>query len=105
MVLIESAEEMGAISSYLIEKGHDGNKWFWISGNDLVITSNFMSITNGMTLPFYAWSSGQPDFPGREQCMHIWLRDGSFKMNNWICTQQAFYICQKYDMNRCGVNC
>lgn len=104
MALIDSAEEMNAISSYLIGKGYN-ERWFWISGNDLAEATNYMSITNGMPLPFFAWSGGQPDFPGAEQCVHLWLQEGSFKMNNWVCKEQAYYICQKYDFDRCSVSC
>ncbi|KAH8409729.1 hypothetical protein KR222_002855, partial [Zaprionus bogoriensis] len=95
LALIKSAREMEQISDYLTSQGHDANAWFWISGNDLVRTHRFTSLTNGLPLPFTAWSAGQPDFPGREQCVHLWLREGSFKMNNWVCTERAFFLCQR----------
>ncbi|KAH8409730.1 hypothetical protein KR222_002854, partial [Zaprionus bogoriensis] len=101
LVLIETPEEMSAISTYLIGQGHNENKWFWISGNDLVTTHQFTSLTNGLPLPFTAWSGGQPDFPGKEQCVHLWLREGSFKMNNWVCTEKAFFLCQRQNYTRC----
>ncbi|XP_062123851.1 C-type lectin 37Db-like [Drosophila sulfurigaster albostrigata] len=103
LALIESAEEMTRISEYLKGKGYDGNAWFWISGNDLVANHQFISLTSGLPLPFTLWSAGQPDFPGQEHCVHIWLRDGTFRMNNWVCTQKAFYICQIQESPRCHV--
>lgn len=98
LALIESAEQMRDISSYLIGKGYksEWSEWFWISGNDLAVTSTFMSVTNGMPLTFLNWSSGQPDWPGVEQCIHLWLVDGTFKMNNRGCKEEAFYICQTW---------
>lgn len=101
LALIESAKEMDDISNYLTSQGHDANAWFWISGNDLVTTHQFMSVTNGLPLPYTAWSTGQPDNPGSEQCMHLWLREGSFKMNNWICGNKANYLCQRQNYTRC----
>jgi len=104
LALIESAEEMKAISTFLkIE--HSVNDWFWISGNDLVQTFNFVSITNGLPLAFTAWSGSQPDLPGREQCMHLWLVGPDFLMNNWICTEKAYYLCQRQNYTRCWDGC
>jgi len=101
LVLIESAEEFAALSSYLKEKGHGADDWFWTSGNDFVMPHNFISTTNGLPLPFTYWSAGQPDFPGTERCMHLWLREGDFKMNNWMCNERAYYICQRQNNTRC----
>lgn len=105
LALIESGQEMEDISNYLTSQGHDAKAWFWISGNDLVTTHQFMSITNGLALTYTAWSSGQPDFPGVEQCMHLWLREGSFKMNNWKCNEKAHYLCQRQNYTRCWDGC
>ncbi|XP_034485024.1 C-type lectin 37Db-like [Drosophila innubila] len=104
LALIESAEEMEAISTAL-KNGHTEHDWFWISGNDLVETHKFASITNGLPLAFTSWSAGQPDYPGKEQCMHLWLRDGAFRMNNWVCTEKAYYLCQRQNYTRCWDGC
>ncbi|KAM8704084.1 hypothetical protein ACLKA7_008659 [Drosophila subpalustris] len=101
LVLIESAEEMDVITSYLKSQGYDGNAWFWTAGNDLAMTNNFISVTNGLPLPFTNWSPGQPDV-AIEHCMHLWLRDGQFQMNNWLCTEKAYYICQRQNNARCS---
>ncbi|KAH8402692.1 hypothetical protein KR215_007115 [Drosophila sulfurigaster] len=101
---IESAEEMDAISTYL-KKEHNENDWFWIAGNDLVTVHKFASLTTGLPITFTSWSVGQPDFPGTEQCMHLWLRDGAFRMNNWVCTQKAYYLCQRQNYTRCWDGC
>ncbi|KAH8409866.1 hypothetical protein KR222_011601, partial [Zaprionus bogoriensis] len=105
LALIESAEEMHAISAYLIGKAYNNTHFFWISGNDLETISKFMSITNGLPLTYFAWSAGQPDVLGLEQCIHIWLQEGSFKMNNWLCGQRAYFICQRQTHTRCHVSC
>ncbi|XP_034486839.1 C-type lectin 37Db-like [Drosophila innubila] len=101
---IDSAEEMNAISSHLQHQGFKDNDYFWISGNDLVINHMFLSISSGFPLTFTSWSAGQPDFPGAEHCVHLWHRDGAFRMNNWSCTEKAFYICQREYSSRCQVN-
>ncbi|KAH8360018.1 hypothetical protein KR093_010211, partial [Drosophila rubida] len=97
---IESAAEMEAVSTYL-KSEHNENDWFWISGNDLFAVHKFASLTTGLPLTFTSWSVGQPDYPGREQCMHLWLRDGAFRMNNWVCTEKAYYLCQRQNYTRC----
>ncbi|KAH8359368.1 hypothetical protein KR093_006141, partial [Drosophila rubida] len=98
LVLIESAEELSEISSYLKKQGYDASAWFWTSGNDLVVNRNFQSVVNGLPLPFTAWSPGQPDVPS-ENCVHLWLQGPEFQMNNWYCTEKAFYICQRANLN------
>ncbi|KAH8360021.1 hypothetical protein KR093_010210 [Drosophila rubida] len=103
LALIESAEEMDAVSTYLKNRGFDGNAWFWISGNDLFANHEFHSLSTGLPLTFTSWSHGQPDFPGQEHCIHIFLRDGNFRMNNWVCTNKAFYMCQIQSNQRCQV--
>ncbi|KAM8704085.1 hypothetical protein ACLKA7_008660 [Drosophila subpalustris] len=102
LALIESAEEMDTLSSHLKSKGYDGNAWFWTAGNDLVVNHHFMSVTNGLPMPFTSWSAGQPDYPGVEHCVHLWLRDGEFRMNNWVCTEKAYYMCQRQNDTRCS---
>ncbi|KAL7731036.1 hypothetical protein ACLKA6_014254 [Drosophila palustris] len=102
LALIESAEEMDTLSSYLKSKGYDGSSWFWTAGNDLVVNHNFMSVTNGLPLAFTSWSAGQPDLPGVEHCIHLWLIDGEFRMNNRACTEKAYYICQRQNNTRCN---
>ncbi|EDW15387.1 uncharacterized protein Dmoj_GI24801 [Drosophila mojavensis] len=103
LALIESAEEMQILSDYLADA--DRHAWYWISGNDLVSVHKFMSITNGQPLKFFSWSGGQPDFPGVEQCMHLWFRDSAFRMNNWKCLEKADFLCQRQNMTRCSDNC
>ncbi|XP_030246817.1 C-type lectin 37Db-like [Drosophila navojoa] len=69
LALIESQEEMNILSNYLLN--FDITAHYWISGNDLVVPHDFMSITNGLPLKFFSWSDGQPDEPGVEQCLHF----------------------------------
>ncbi|XP_064551027.1 C-type lectin 37Db-like [Drosophila montana] len=101
LALIETAEEMNAISNYLMKEGYDKNDRLWISGNDLITNQKFMSITNGLPLAFTSWSNHQPDNPGIEQCVHLWLKESAFRMNNWICTHKANYLCQRQNYTRC----
>ncbi|XP_023173841.2 C-type lectin 37Db-like [Drosophila hydei] len=103
LALIESEDEMAVISNYLESQDKDG--WYWISGNDLVTVHKFMSIADGLPLKFTSWSAGQPDFPGKEQCMHLWFRDSAFRMNNWKCTEKAKYLCQRQNYTRCSDSC
>jgi len=101
LALIESSEEMNVLSTYLRNQGYDASAWIWISGNDLVTNLNFQSVTNGLPLPYTNWSPGQPDVP-IEHCMHLWLQNGEFQMNNWLCDQKAYYICQRQTNTRCS---
>ncbi|XP_064551028.1 C-type lectin 37Db-like [Drosophila montana] len=99
LALIESADEMNNISKYLASQ--DINGWFWISGNDLITNHQFMSLANGLPLSFTSWSVGQPDYPGVEHCVHLWFRDSAFRMNNWVCTEKANFLCQRQNYTRC----
>ncbi|EDV91518.1 C-type lectin 37Db [Drosophila grimshawi] len=101
LALIESAAEMNAISKYLLEKGYGNDDNFWISGDDFVSTHKFMSLTNGLQLPFTDWSAGQPDYPGREHCVHLWLRSSTYKMNNNMCERKLSFICKRQSYTRC----
>ncbi|KAH8359367.1 hypothetical protein KR093_006140, partial [Drosophila rubida] len=96
LTLIENAEEMNELSSYLVKQGFGAADWFWTSGNDLVENHKFSSVSNGMPLPYTSWSAGQPDLPGVEHCVHLWFMEGAFRMNNRACTEKAFYICQRH---------
>ncbi|XP_023169285.2 C-type lectin 37Db-like [Drosophila hydei] len=101
LALIESASEMQSISNYLISQGY-GNTWLWTSGNDLVQNRKFLSVTSGMPLPYTEWSGGQPDNAGgNEHCVHLWLRNNSFRMNDWICSSPAQVLCQSQNHSRC----
>ncbi|EDW67270.1 C-type lectin 37Db [Drosophila virilis] len=102
LVLIESEEEMTSVSNFLLSQGYDGSAWFWTSGNDITQNRRFQSITNGMPLSYTKWSHGEPDNAGgNEHCVHLWLRDGSFKMNDWICNERAQVLCQNQNHTRC----
>ncbi|XP_030370808.1 C-type lectin 37Db-like [Scaptodrosophila lebanonensis] len=101
---IESAEEMDALSDYLISKGYNED-WLWVAGNDLGNNREFKSIATGKHLPFFRWSNGQPDNAGgNEHCMHLWLRDDVFRMNDWQCHQKAHAICERPIKCHCFMN-
>lgn len=104
LALFETAEELKLLSDYLLNEGTNGNNWYWISGNDLVETHKFTSITSGLPLPYLAWSVGQPDNPNVERCVHLWYKEGSFKMNNYECTKGAYFLCQRQNYTRCWDN-
>ncbi|XP_060648964.1 C-type lectin 37Db-like [Drosophila nasuta] len=99
LALIETAEEWQNISDYLTL--NRSNDFFWISGDDFVNVFDYVSLTNGLSLNFTAWSSGEPNNPGIEHCIHLWNKEGGFTMNNWVCTNLAHYICQREDYTRC----
>ncbi|XP_030385654.1 C-type lectin 37Db-like [Scaptodrosophila lebanonensis] len=102
---IESAEEMEALSKYLMAKGYTKNDWFWVAGNDLGNNREFKSIATGKHLPYFNWSDKQPDNKGgTEHCIHLWLRDDEFSMNDWACTQKAHAICEKPYKCDCFLN-
>ncbi|XP_060648994.1 C-type lectin 37Db-like [Drosophila nasuta] len=95
LVVIESHDELIRLSNYLKQQGYGANDWFWTSGNDIVAPGRFLSVTTGNDLPYKLWSHGQPDNAGgNEHCVHLWLKDGVFKMNDWGCQQNAKGICQ-----------
>ncbi|TDG50080.1 hypothetical protein AWZ03_003590 [Drosophila navojoa] len=103
LVVFESASELHQVSRYLISQGYQ-NAWLWTSGNALS-SDHFTSLTTGMRLPFTEWAPGQPDNAGgNEKCVHLWVRNGSFKMNDWVCREKAKVLCQNQNHTRCWEN-
>ncbi|XP_037940405.1 C-type lectin 37Db-like [Teleopsis dalmanni] len=87
--------QLTAISNHLMSLGYGANDWFWTAGNDLAEDNNFHWVSNGERMTFTKWSAGQPFGGEIEDCVHLWLREGQFKMNDWICKGgNAYYICQ-----------
>ncbi|KAM7347873.1 LOW QUALITY PROTEIN: C-type lectin 37Da-like [Cochliomyia hominivorax] len=93
LVSFDSAEEITALSNYLIAN-YPTDKW-WISGSDLHAEGDFYWYRTGKPIIYADWSIGQPDNGGgRENCAHLWYKKPKYQMNDWICTQSAYYVCE-----------
>ncbi|KAF4527087.1 hypothetical protein B566_EDAN015359 [Ephemera danica] len=82
------------------------NSFFWTGLNDLGKTSTFVWDANGLPLSGYTnWWSGQPDFPGSEDCGEYWYKDDAAaqpKWNNRNCTEiPGPFICEVNSACRC----
>ncbi|XP_013103161.1 C-type lectin 37Db [Stomoxys calcitrans] len=91
---IENQNEMSELSDYL-KANYPTDRWWWLSGSDLQGEGDFYWYRTGERLTYTDWSIGQPDNAGgSENCVHLWYKDPKFQMNDWICSQAAFYICE-----------
>ncbi|XP_037939641.1 C-type lectin 37Db-like [Teleopsis dalmanni] len=96
LATITEEYQMNAISNHLMSLGYGESDWFWIGANDLATEKTFEWVHNGEKMSFSRWSRPQPDNAGgNEDCVHLWLREGQFKMNDWNCDQgKAYFICE-----------
>uniref|UniRef100_A0A0K8U249 Perlucin n=2 Tax=Bactrocera latifrons TaxID=174628 RepID=A0A0K8U249_BACLA len=95
LAVIESEAEMNALNSYLTtNEGHTGLH-FWLGVTDLAVEGKFMSIKDGRPMLYAKWSGGQPDNTGKiEDCVHLWLVNNIFHMNDNNCMAQLHAICE-----------
>ncbi|XP_037938975.1 C-type lectin 37Da-like [Teleopsis dalmanni] len=98
LATITDDNQLTLLSKHLMSLGYGKDDWFWIAGNDLGQEGNFYWVSNGERMTFAKWSQGQPDNDHNnkvEDCVHLWFREGQFKMNDWQCKNgKAYYICQ-----------
>ncbi|XP_065364341.1 C-type lectin 37Da-like [Calliphora vicina] len=91
---LETAEEFATLSNYLIDK-YPLDRWWWLSGSDQDSEGIFSWYNTGEPVKYADWSAGQPDnMGGNEDCVHLWHVANKYQMNDWICKQKAYYICQ-----------
>lgn len=90
----DSAEDLTALSDYMIAK-YPTDRWWWLSGSDLDSEGDFYWYRTGERISYADWSTGQPDNAGgHENCVHLWYQKPKYQMNDWICNQSAYYICE-----------
>ena len=91
---VDSQEEMSQLSSYMAAK-YPTDRWWWISGSDLDHEGDFYWYRTGERISYADWSHGQPDNAGgHENCVHLWYQKTKYQMNDWMCNQQAYYVCE-----------
>lgn len=72
-----------------------GNNWLWTSGTDQGEEGNFFWMSTGKPIIYSKWSRPQPDNAGgRENCVHIWMSNGVYTWNDWLCEKKLYYICE-----------
>ncbi|XP_073841187.1 C-type lectin 37Db-like [Musca autumnalis] len=90
----DNQQEFNELSEHL-KTNYPTDRWLWISGSDLHSEGQFYYYRTGEPMKYAAWSSGQPDNAGgHEDCVHLWYRNSKYEMNDWMCNQGAFYICE-----------
>ncbi|KNC23257.1 hypothetical protein FF38_04176 [Lucilia cuprina] len=91
---IDSQNEMSALSNYLIDK-YPLDRWWWLSGSDTDSEGDFYWYKNGERISYADWSAGQPDnYGGHENCVHLWYIKPKYQMNDWVCHEKAYYVCE-----------
>ncbi|XP_075155307.1 C-type lectin 37Db-like [Haematobia irritans] len=90
----DTQAELTALSDHL-KANYPTDRWWWLSGSDLHGEGDFHWYRTGERLTYADWSAGQPDNAGgNEHCVHLWFVTNKFQMNDWICNQAAYYICE-----------
>uniref|UniRef100_A0A1I8M6G8 C-type lectin domain-containing protein n=1 Tax=Musca domestica TaxID=7370 RepID=A0A1I8M6G8_MUSDO len=90
----DNRQEFQELSDHL-EDYYPTDRWWWISGSDLHSEGNFYWYRTGKPVKYAEWSLGQPDNAGgNEDCMHLWYSMYKYRMNDWNCNMDAFYICE-----------
>ncbi|XP_073831758.1 C-type lectin 37Db-like [Musca autumnalis] len=93
----DNQQEFNELSEHL-KTNYPTDRWFWISGSDLHSEGQFYYYRTGEPMKYAAWTSAQPDNGSNkgegEDCVHLWYKNSTYEMNDWICSQDAFYICE-----------
>uniref|UniRef100_A0A1A9Z5C4 C-type lectin domain-containing protein n=1 Tax=Glossina pallidipes TaxID=7398 RepID=A0A1A9Z5C4_GLOPL len=89
---IENESEMNAITEYLKTNLLNAPPW-WVPGNDLASEGNYVWANTGTPMNYSPWTDGQPDNSKRsENCVHVWLYDHEYKMNDWGCRREDWHL-------------
>lgn len=90
--VIKSAEENDFLLSLMKDNGNPwlgmeapngDNDFYWADGTSVAET-------------FSAWNTGEPNYPGQENCAYMYVTGGQKgKWNNNPCGQSWFTVCQK----------
>ncbi|KAI8120430.1 C-type lectin 37Da [Lucilia cuprina] len=71
------------------------DRWWWLSGSDTDSEGDFYWYKNGERISYADWSAGQPDnYGGHENCVHLWYIKPKYQMNDWVCHEKAYYVCE-----------
>ncbi|XP_039263506.2 collectin-10-like [Styela clava] len=71
--------------------------WTWVGLRDIEGRGTTWTWVDGQAMQKneIAWSRGQPDYPGRENCVHF---DSAITYNNHQCTTKLKYLCEKHQL-------
>jgi len=85
---LQNQEELDAFSGKL-----DGLNRYWIDVTSQFKDDEFVSITKGLKANFLSWAQGEPTKDG--QCVDIRAFNGKTTMNDYTCSTNLFFICEK----------
>ncbi|XP_065363720.1 C-type lectin 37Db-like [Calliphora vicina] len=90
----DNQQELAALSDYMVGK-YPLDRWWWLSGSDQDSEGDFYWYRTGERISYADWSGGQPDNAGgHENCVHLWYQNPKYQMNDWMCNQPAYYVCE-----------
>jgi len=94
LLSIQSAEEMDALSNYLI--ANVGQKRFWTSGHYLEEEKEWRFLGSGSKAKYMRWGPGEPNrILATEDCVEIDGRRGTYLLNDLTCIRELLAICEK----------
>ncbi|XP_050321118.1 C-type lectin 37Db-like [Bactrocera neohumeralis] len=95
LAVIKTPGEMNALNFYLIANAGHVDTNFWLGVTDLAEQGKYVSFRDGRPMPYAKWSAGQPDnFGNNEHCVHLWLVNNIFYMNDNNCNAKLYAICE-----------
>ncbi|EDW63756.2 uncharacterized protein Dvir_GJ16447 [Drosophila virilis] len=91
LISLDSQSELDAIIPHL-----DAKRFYWIDVNNLSEKGVYRSLTTGVRSTFLNWKRNEPNNArGKENCVH--LQDSNFVMNDHICGDLFYFICESFN--------
>ncbi|XP_065368713.1 lectin subunit alpha-like [Calliphora vicina] len=87
---IESATEQTNLKT-LLYSNSALEKQYWLSGNDLSASRNFVWFGNGKTFSYSSWASG----PGTSSSQRCVSTNAAFNWRRDSCSNLHYFICEK----------
>uniref|UniRef100_A0A1A9WN44 C-type lectin domain-containing protein n=1 Tax=Glossina brevipalpis TaxID=37001 RepID=A0A1A9WN44_9MUSC len=75
-----------------LKTNFSNDSWFWISGNDLASSGNFVWANTGTSMNYSVWSEGQPKTG--KNCVNLQFTNDRYEMNNLDCHHFNYFICE-----------
>ncbi|KAH8248598.1 hypothetical protein KR032_001228, partial [Drosophila birchii] len=89
LVSLQNEQEWDAIRQHL-----DSDKNYWVDVNDIEQSGRYVSGYFDRKAPFLIWEAREPNQLTSEHCVEL-RRDYNHYMNDIICSQENYYICER----------
>ncbi|XP_017768250.1 PREDICTED: lectin subunit alpha-like [Nicrophorus vespilloides] len=92
---IDSDEEFDKVHKYVKEKmEYKKDLMIWTAGA-MKDKGQFYWMNTGNPVRSSRWWPTSPsNYDGRQFCLHIWLTEGKFLLNDFRCDMESYFICE-----------